>query len=56
MSFCHKVNPDGSVFEPDKSYPEGSRQDFEWKESSKRPTVMLQGVYMAHECLPQSQT
>ena len=56
MSVCRKVKPDGSVFDPAETKPQGSREDFARKELSKRPTVMLQGVYMAHECLPESQT
>ena len=28
MSVCHKVKPDGSVFDTDEAHPQGSRQDF----------------------------
>ena len=33
-----------------------ARRFFPRKKLSQRPTLMLQGMYMAHECLPQSQT
>ena len=104
MCDCCEVKPDGSVFDPAKTNPQGSRLDFTWtevvtgaypdvtigvqcprvsatksnlmgqcltqkkltlkeagrilpkKKLSHRPTMMLQGMYMAHECLPQSQT
>ena len=56
MSVCRKVKLDRSVFDPAETHPQGSRQDIASTELSKRPTVMLQVLYMAHECLPQSQT
>ena len=103
-SVCHKVKPDGSVFDSTEIHPQGSRQDIAQKEFvteayrdvtrgvhgpqlyatksnlmgkcltqskltlkeagkffpreklSQRPTLMLQGMYMAHKCLLQSQT
>ena len=56
MSVCHKVKPDGLVFDPEETNPQGGRQVFSREKLSQRPTVMLQGVYMANNCLPQSQT
>ena len=32
MSVCHKFKPDGSVFDPEETNPQGSRLDFTWKE------------------------
>ena len=104
MTVWCKVKPDGSVFDPEETNPQGSRQDITQKEVvreayhdvkrgvhspglsatksnlmgqcltqskltlkeagrffprknlSQRPTMMLRGMYMAHECLLQSQT
>ena len=32
MSVCHKVKPDGSVFDTEETNPQGSRQDIAQKE------------------------
>ena len=104
MSVCSKVRPDGSVFDPAETNPQGSRQDIARKEFvteaycdvtrgvhgprlsatksnlmgqcltqpkltlkeagrfflreklSQRPNLILQGMYMAQDFLPQSQT
>ena len=52
MSVSHKVKPDRSVFDTAKMNHQGRRQDIAWTELSKRPTMMLQVLYMAHEFLP----